>query len=100
MQESPSGELILNLDEYRELPPFDKYKGLHRVGSIGNPNSFPNSQTWKGLTEGNLIPIKLINANAYDSSHFFNAIEHVMVIGKIPYRKCRKRSKKSVVQIS
>lgn len=69
MQESPGGQLPLVLDEFRELSPFTQYKGLTRVNE-----TFPNSLTWNDVTEGNLIPILLLNARASDSLAFRNAI--------------------------
>lgn len=70
VQESPAGTQVLKLDEYRTKPPWEPaYTGLHAV-DIG----YPNSLTWNGVTEGNLIPILLKNANSSDSLAFRNAI--------------------------
>jgi hypothetical protein len=69
MQESPSGKIPFKLDQYRELPPFESYRGLALVNE-----AFPNSQTWKNITEGNLIPIRIVNATHLDSLAFKNAI--------------------------
>lgn len=70
MQESPSGQLPLVLDEFRTKPPWEPaYTGLNAV-DVG----YENSNTWYGLTEDNLIKIYLANANAADSLAFRNAI--------------------------
>jgi hypothetical protein len=69
LQESPGGNLVLKLDEFRELPPFTTYKGLNLVRE-----GYENGPTWYRITEGNLIPVYLANATHYDSTQFISAI--------------------------
>jgi hypothetical protein len=69
MQESPSGELVLKLDQLREFAPYTALKGLLKVNQTR-----PNGTTWKDLTEGNLIPMRIVNATHLDSLHFLNAL--------------------------
>jgi hypothetical protein len=60
MQESPSGNIVCNLADYNELN--------------FSTDEYPNSSTWNSISEGNLIPIRLVNANSLDSTVFKNAI--------------------------
>lgn len=70
MQESPSGYMKFNLNEFREIvvpgdPGSNTKTGLHKVNS-----EFPNSSTWNNVATGNLIPIRLVDATSYDSAQF------------------------------
>lgn len=69
LQESPEGKILFELDQLRELAPYETYRGLSLVNET-RPNGF----TWEEITEGNLIPIRLENATTYDSARFISSI--------------------------
>lgn len=64
VQQSPSTQ-ILTLDNYMG----SSGHGLFRVSQ-----SYPNAFVWRNVTEGNLIPVYLNNADAYDSTNFFGSL--------------------------
>ncbi len=87
LQESPDSTQRLFVNQYRELNRSNQ--------------TYPNSLTWNGVTEGNLIQVYLRNATSFDSLTFKNAIG--LANGdwqNSPANSVEKKQKRAIYQLS